>query len=150
MVTRVHGGGCKCGAVRYEIEGEPLKIYACHCTICQRQSGSAFGMAVVFDRRALRMTGGEPAHFLRPGHGRTFRCYFCPACGTRIYHQWFTEAGDFPFLSIKPGTLDDARWVRPGSHVWTRNAQRWIRFAADDVVFEGQPSFDEMPGFVPA
>jgi hypothetical protein len=41
-------GRCQCGAVRYEVLGRPHVIWACHCTICQRQSGSAFGMAVVF------------------------------------------------------------------------------------------------------
>ena len=144
---RIYTGGCQCGAVRYEVRGDPMMIYACHCTICQRQSGSAFGMAVVFDRRALSLAGLAPAHFIRPGRERKFRCYFCPSCGTRIYHQWFTEEGNFPIVSIKPGTLDDTSWVRPGCHVWTQHAQPWMRFSDDDVVFPQQPSLDEMPRF---
>lgn len=144
-MERIRAGGCQCGAVRYELRGDPLMVYACHCTICQKQSGSAFGMAVVFDGGALAMRGIAPTHFVRQGHGRTFRCYFCPRCGTRIYHQWFTAEGDFPFLNVKPGTLDDTSWIRPGCHVWTRHAQPWIRFAADDLVFEQQPDLTEMP-----
>lgn len=140
-------GGCQCGAVRYEVRGDPVMIYACHCSICQRQSGSAFGMAVVFDGRGLTMTGEQPAHFVRPGHGRKFRCYFCAKCGTRIYHQWFTEEDDYPFLSLKPGTLDDRGWLKPGCHVWTQEAQPWIRFSDEDVVFRQQPSLDEMPRY---
>ena len=35
-------GGCQCGGVRYEIKAKPLTVYVCHCTECQRQSGSAF------------------------------------------------------------------------------------------------------------
>ena len=146
-VAEIHSGGCQCGAVRYEVRGDPIMIYACHCTICQRQSGSAFGMAVLFDRDGLRMLGGAPAHFVRPGHGKQFRCYFCPRCGARLYHQWFTEQGDAPFLNIKPGTLDDTSWVRPGCPVWTQHAQPWIRFAEDDVVFRQQPELDAMPRF---
>ncbi len=140
-------GGCQCGAIKYEIAADPIMTYACHCTICQTQSGSAFGMAAVFDGGALKLTGIEPAHFVRPGHGRKFRCYFCPECGTRLYHQWFTEEGDYPFLSIKPGTLTDTSWLRPGCHVWTRHAQPWIRFSGEDVVFAQQPSLEEMPKF---
>ena len=41
------GGGCQCGAVRYEISGPPRVVYACHCTECQRQSGAAFALAAV-------------------------------------------------------------------------------------------------------
>ncbi|MEX2647929.1 MAG: GFA family protein [Alphaproteobacteria bacterium] len=133
--------------MRYEVGADPIMIYACHCTICQRQSGSAFGMAVVFPGSALKLTGAKPSHFVRQGHGRRFRCYFCPACGSRIYHQWFTDEGDYPFLSIKPGTLDDTTWVRPGCHVWTQHAQPWIRFTDEDVAFRQQPSLDEMPRF---
>ena len=82
-----HTGHCQCGAVSYQIKADPVMIYACHCTICQRQSGSAFGMAVVFNGADVKLSGTSPAHFVRPGRGRDFRCYFCPDCGTRIYHQ---------------------------------------------------------------
>lgn len=140
-------GGCQCAAIRYECNSHPIMTYACHCSICQTQSGSAFGMAAVFDGDALSLSGVEPAHFVRPGRGRKFRCYFCPKCGTRLYHQWFTEDGDYPFLSLKPGTLDDTSWLRPGCHVWTENAQPWVRFSSDDVVFEQQPNLEEMPRF---
>ncbi len=129
-------GGCQCGAVRYSIEAEPKMIYACHCTICQRQSGSAFGMAVVFGDGKIEMAGIEPGTFERDGVGRKMRCIFCPRCGSRLYHQWFTEAGDIPFVSIKPGTFDDASWVIPDFHIWTQHKQPWIKFSADDVVYE--------------
>jgi hypothetical protein len=147
LSAKLHRGGCQCGAVRYEVRGNPLMIYACHCTICQRQSGSAFGMAVLFGAGDMALTGIEPAYFIRQGHSRQFRYYFCPRCGSRIYHRWFTEAGDVPFVNIKPGTLDDTSWVRPGCHVWTQHAQSWVRFADHDVLFQQQPSLEDMPRF---
>lgn len=141
-----HTGGCQCGAVRFEIRAEPVMVYACHCSLCQKQSGSAFAMAAAFPAGSMTLNGTAPAMFLRDGHeGRRFRCYFCPDCGSRIYHQWFGEAGDAPFYNIKPGTLDDTSWLRPGCHVWTGNAQPWVRFGPDDVVFERQPPVPEMP-----
>ncbi len=36
-------GGCQCGNIRYEVVGTPKQLVVCHCTDCQRQSGSAFG-----------------------------------------------------------------------------------------------------------
>jgi hypothetical protein len=143
----IYRGGCQCGSIRYALSADPIMTYACHCTICQRQSGSAFGMAAVFDGASLSLSGIEPSHFVRLGHGRQFRCHFCPRCGTRLYHQWFTENGNYPFLSLKPGTLDDTSWFRPGCHVWIQHAQPWIRFSESDVVFAQQPSLEEMPKY---
>ncbi len=147
-MTKTHTGGCQCGAVRYELPADPIMVYACHCSICQRQSGSAFAMAAIFPREALSLSGAHPSHFVRPGRGRQFRCYFCPQCGSRLFHQWFTDEGDVPFVNLKPGTLDDTNWLRPGCHVWTSNAQPWIRFGPADVVFTEQPRLEDMPRFV--
>jgi hypothetical protein len=43
--------GCQCGAVRYQVEGDPLAVVICLCTECQRQSGSAFGMSFAVRRQ---------------------------------------------------------------------------------------------------
>jgi hypothetical protein len=43
-----NAGGCLCGAVRYRTTGRPERTTACHCTFCQRLTGSAFGIWVTF------------------------------------------------------------------------------------------------------
>jgi hypothetical protein len=53
-------GACQCGAIRYEASAAPLGVYICHCTECQRQSSSAFGMAMPVPRGALRLVAGPP------------------------------------------------------------------------------------------
>jgi hypothetical protein len=102
-------------------------------------------MAVVFKDAKIEIAGTQPAHFVRAGRGQGSRGYFCPQCGTRIYSQWFNDQGDMPYLNLKPGTLDDTSWVRPGCHVWTQHAQPWITFAPDDVIFKQQPRLEEYP-----
>jgi hypothetical protein len=57
-------GGCQCGRVRYELTAEPIRIVACHCTECQRQSGSAFGMSMLVSADSLTVTG-ETKRFTR-------------------------------------------------------------------------------------
>ena len=54
-----------------------------------------------------------------------------------------SEAGA-PFEVVRAGTLDDTSWIVPTAHIWTASAQPWVKFAEDDVLFEGQPQ-DYMP-----
>lgn len=131
-------GGCQCGAIRYELKAPPALIYACHCTHCQSQSGSAFGMAAMMRHGDLQITQGEPAAFEQvTGGGRKRLCWFCRDCGTRLVHTPFGPIGEL-YRNLKPGTLDDTSWVRPSVHFWTRSAQSWVRFADTDLVFETQ------------
>ncbi|MBE0624404.1 MAG: GFA family protein, partial [Burkholderiales bacterium] len=58
-------GGCQCGAIRFEVKGNPMRTYACHCTICQKQSGSAFGLSAVFPPGSFTVTKGSMEHFVR-------------------------------------------------------------------------------------
>lgn len=147
-MARNYKGGCQGGAVRYEFFGRPAMIWACHCTICQRQSGSAFGMAVVFRDAKIEIDGTQPAHFVRPGRGRSSRCYFCPHCGTRIYHQWFSNQGDTPLLNLKPGTLDDTSRLKPGCHMWAQHvAQPGVTYRPDDAILKQQPRPEEVPQY---
>jgi hypothetical protein len=115
-------GGCQCARVRYRIEGKPLAVVVCHCTECQRQSGSAFGMSMAVPRDAFRLLSGELRAFdVSCDSGRIKTCTFCPTCGTRIYHQVSREV-----LSIKPGTLDDTSGLDPDTHFWTKRKQPWV------------------------
>jgi hypothetical protein len=81
-------GGCQCGACRYRVTRAPLTLYVCHCTECQRQSSSGFGMSMPIPAKGLEITSGAPRLFQRPSaSGRAVACAFCPDCGTRLYHQ---------------------------------------------------------------
>jgi hypothetical protein len=50
-------GGCVCGAVRYVADGDPERVTVCHCTWCQRRTGSAFGVEAVFKMEAVSLAG---------------------------------------------------------------------------------------------
>jgi hypothetical protein len=109
--------------VRYRIEGEPLGLAVCHCTACQRQSGSAFGMSLAVANDSFRLLAGSLKTFtVVCDSGRTKHCAFCPECGTRIHHRTDDVA-----LSIKAGTLDDTAWLAPAAHYWTDKKQPWVR-----------------------
>ena len=46
-------GGCQCAKVRYRVDGQPVAVGVCHCTECQRQSGSAFGMSFIVPKESF-------------------------------------------------------------------------------------------------
>ncbi|MDA0997590.1 MAG: GFA family protein [Proteobacteria bacterium] len=130
-------GGCECGAVRYRVLSTPAVVYACHCTICQTQSGSAFAMAMRIPFESFEMTRGTMKSFQRKADsGQTFTNSFCPDCGTRIHHRSEKRPDQ---LSLKPGTLDDTRWLRPTHHVFQRSALPWVVIPNDALSFETVP-----------
>ena len=119
------------------MSGKPQITYACHCTLCQRQSGSAFGMTIVVAEEQFHIRKGVLTSHDRMGqNGRTLSRYFCSQCGTWIFNMPDRPLG---FRNIKPGTLDDASWVRPDVHLWTGSALPWVRIPDDVRRFERQP-----------
>jgi len=133
-------GGCQCGAVRYEITAAPLTVYACHCTDCQRQSGSAFALSLIAPRDAVRVTKGAPAAWERPGShaasGTPTDCMFCLECGARLYNL---PSRNRAIAVVKPGTLDDTSWLKPVGHIWTKSAQPWLTFEQGTLLYDGPP-----------
>jgi hypothetical protein len=116
-------GGCQCGSVRYVVTMEPIRLLACHCKECQRQSASAFGMSMLVKKVSLTVTGVTKQFTRVADSGNEVTGVFCPECGVRIYHV-LKSAPDV--ASIKPGTLDDTRWLRPDLFIWMKSAQGWV------------------------
>ena len=130
-------GGCQCGAVRYEITAPPRRVLACHCTDCQRQSGSAYGLAMWVAEGDFRFTRGEPRFYeWRSAADRGKGAAFCGACGVRLYHANEWQPGT---LAVKPGTLDDTGGFTPDLHIWTGSKQPWVVIPEDVASHEGQP-----------
>lgn len=131
-------GGCQCGDIRYEVMGTSKQLVVCHCTDCQRQSGSAFGMTLVVKKEDFRLTQGELKTFMsKSTAGRAKLGAFCPECGTRIYHKLEWRKGR---VSVKPGTLDDTSILKPDIHIWTGRKQPWITIPDDVEAHDKNPS----------
>jgi hypothetical protein len=97
-------------------------------------------MAAVIPQENFRITKGTPKMFARPiNPEKTMECWFCPLCGTRLYHV--PGGAAYSNRNIKPGTLDDATWLVPTIHFWTRSAQQWVLIPEDAVRHETQPEF---------
>jgi hypothetical protein len=116
-------GHCLCGEITYECDTEPIVTAICHCTECQRQTGTAFSIVVGVPRSELHIHG-EPKVFETIGSdsGATAYRNFCGNCGSPIV-SILSNADDVAF--IKAGTLRDASWLQPQLEAWTKSAQPW-------------------------
>ena len=128
-------GGCQCAKSRYEITERPRAIYTCHCSACQRLTGSAYSMAVLVPDDAFHLTGVELRPIQRTADsGRVVIRYVCPECGS-----WVCNAARPDGRRVRAGTLDDVSWLQPTLHFWTRNKQPWVTLPKGDQIFQTEP-----------
>lgn len=129
-------GGCTCGAIRYEIAGEPATMNLCQCRTCQRESGTGHGAHLTFAGAAVTLTG-EPSWWETVGeNGTRKRRGFCPTCGAPM----FIALPDMPRIFIaSAASLDDPARYRPDVVYWTASGHSWDRL---DPALTG---FDKLP-----
>ena len=135
-MTHPYTGGCACGAVRYEITGEPIVMVDCQCRQCQRESGTGHASHVTFKAAEVKLSG-EASHWDMVGDGGARkRRAFCPTCGSPVY-MTFPDVPDI--FIVKPASLDDPGSYRPNFVTWTAAGQPW------DHLDTALPTFDKMP-----
>jgi hypothetical protein len=138
--SRIHSGGCLCGAVRYEVEGPPLVVAHCHCKDCQRGSGTGYSTGAMFPADRMRLTGPVSEFKLKSDNGNQVTRVFCPACGSPILGRNSAMVG---YLTIALGTLDDSSGFEPQVVVFARSRKPW------DIMDESLPTFDAQPNWKP-
>lgn len=111
-------GGCNCGEVRYEIEGDPVRVGLCHCETCRKDSGSAFSYFGVWRREHIIITGETGSWSSPPGSGGR---HFCRSCGSSLF------SGRDDEVEFRLGTLDNPPvGLMPKYEVWTIRREPWI------------------------
>lgn len=131
-------GGCYCGALRYEANGDPLFKGQCHCRECQYISGGHPNVVMGIADDGFRYTKGTPKQFTRRDIPNAVTRDFCGECGTHI----MTRTPGFPGATIlKVGTLDDPSvFGAPDMVIFTIDKQSFHH------VPDGIPAFERTPG----
>jgi hypothetical protein len=118
-------GGCHCGHVTYEAEIDPEKVVICHCTDCQKLTGSAYRVTALTRTSTLRLTANPPKVYTKYGdNGRARLQSFCPECGSPLFTTGDGE--DAATTGIRVGTINQRRELKPSRQIWCRSALRWI------------------------
>jgi hypothetical protein len=122
-------GGCLCGAVRYEVAGEPIASAICHCVSCRKAASAPQVPYVMFPADAFRVTQGVPTEFRSsPPVTRGF----CGRCGSPLTYR-VQDAPDV--VDVLTCSLDDPSAFPPTSHIWAGEKIEW------DVLADGLPAY---------
>jgi len=128
-------GQCSCGGVTYEITGEPLFVQACHCTDCQRTTGSAFVVHIVIPESELRIRGRTTMSIAPTGSGQGCELHYCTTCAVFVWVRYLYQ--QVRAIAVRAGTLNDTNAVAPQAHIFVRSKQEWVLIPPDIPTFEG-------------
>ena len=109
----------------------------CHCLDCQRRTGSAFSVAVFYERDRVRVDSGTSVVFERgSSSGYPVRFHFCGDCGSNVY--W--EPARLPdLIGVALGAFADPSFARPEQSVWTKDKHTWLDLPEDMPTFTVNP-----------
>jgi hypothetical protein len=130
-------GGCACGAVRYRVTSAPMIVHACHCRLCQRQTGSTNAVNALIEADRVIVLSGEIEEILLDtpsGHGQCIAR--CASCKVALWSNYliFKQGEHLRFLRV--GTLDDPALMPPDVHIFTGTKQPWYVIAPDTPAAE--------------
>lgn len=130
----IHSGSCSCGFVRYRLTSDPMFVQCCHCTLCQKQTGSAFVINAQIETDRIELLDGKPEPISMPTEsGRPHDIYRCPKCLVALWSDY----GRRPMLRfVRVATLDDFHGIVPQAHIFVRSKVPWVRLP------DGAKAFD--------
>jgi hypothetical protein len=132
-----YAGGCLCGALRYEADGEPGAMGHCYCQDCRKASGSGFIPFMGFPASAVRFSGPSRPFVSKAANGGDATRNSCPVCASLVFGGVVGESDSF---TIYAGSLDDPSRFRPTMAIFTRGRPDWA------VVPPGLTMFEALPG----
>ncbi|ETX11929.1 aldehyde-activating protein [Marinomonas ushuaiensis DSM 15871] len=114
-------GKCLCGDVEIKIKGEISDIIHCHCSLCRKNSGTAFATNGFINSSEFEITSGEnnlSTFSFKPGRNR----HFCTSCGSPVYSSNEQDPNRY---RIRLGILDTDIIERPISHNFVSSKANW-------------------------
>ena len=128
-------GSCLCGSIRYEVRGPFGPASHCHCSMCRKTHGAAFGTYSRVQRSDFFLVSGVEdiaSYQSSPEVTRTF----CRRCGSTLQFIRATRPNTF---ALALGTLDDDPGVRPSMHIYIETKVPWLDINDGLPQHEGHP-----------
>ena len=127
-------GGCSCRAVRYRMMTAPMTVHACHCSWCQRETGSVHALNAVIEADRVELIQGEPELVNTPSHsGKGQKVWRCPTCKVALWSNY--AGGGDAVRFVRVGTLDHPGEFPPDIHVFTSTRLPWVQIPPGQKAF---------------
>ncbi len=121
---------CNCSAIQFRLLQQPMFVHCCHCTWCQRETGSAFVLNAMIETANVELLSGSPVRAEWPSNSGIGQSVFsCPNCHVRL---WSHFAGREQVAFVRVGTLEQPGLCPPDIHIFTSTRQPWVQLG-DDV-----------------
>ncbi len=134
---------CRCGQLRAECDGEPVRVSVCHCLACQRRSGSAFAAQARWPNAQVTLIG-DRSHWDRiADSGNIIHYLFCPRCGSTVA---YTIEGWPGVTAIPIGCFADPDFPAPEFSVYEHRKHAWVEIVGEGVQRSSSPSSVRRPG----
>jgi hypothetical protein len=115
-------GSCLCGAVRYEVAGEPQRFFHCHCLRCRKATGTGHASNLFLQPGSLKwVSGDEQLRSFKVPEAKRFTNVFCATCGSRLPRQ--IQGSDA--VIIPAGSLDDEAPLKPQARIFYGSRASW-------------------------
>ncbi|HXC52362.1 MAG TPA: GFA family protein [Candidatus Limnocylindrales bacterium] len=122
-------GSCLCGAVRFEVTGDPLWAHNCHCSRCRKTRGAAFASNLFIGEDGFRYIEGESeVRSYKPPGAERFTHAFCTRCGSSM--PWRNESR--AMVVVPMGCLDGDPGIEPRANIFVESKATW--FAITDAL----------------
>lgn len=130
-------GGCLCGAVTYNVEGDPMFVGHCACENCQKTTGGGHSSIAAYPEPQVSIQGQTTSYQGKGDSGQPTTYQFCAKCGSRL----FTRAAMMPgVVMITLGTMDAAADLQPSMMIYGKRRRAWDHVPPGVQVFEGMPA----------
>jgi hypothetical protein len=128
-------GGCTCGNTRYRLHGQPMVVHACHCSWCQRETGTVHALNALYEFDRVEHLGAEPEIVDTPSaSGKGQRIARCPVCKVAVWSNYPGSGAAVRFVRV--GTMDDpSQCPPPDAHIFTSTKQPWVTFPPGAKVY---------------
>lgn len=131
-------GGCHCGEVTFQASVDPKKVLICHCSDCQKLSGSTFRSVVMSQANGVTFTKGEAKEYIKVAESGNQRAQgFCSNCGSALYATSVEKTNRV--YGIRVGVVDQRNELIPHFQIWHRSAVPWLN------KLNSLPAFDTVP-----
>ncbi|MBX7146132.1 MAG: GFA family protein [Alphaproteobacteria bacterium] len=121
---QIHGS-CHCGTIHYEAIVNPDKTTICHCTDCQKLTGSAYRVSVPAEKGSFHLLKGTPTIYIKIGDSGARRAQaFCPTCGSSLYVY---DADNPNLYGLRVGCIEESALLIPQKQKWYRSVLKWTQ-----------------------